>query len=1221
MKSRRPKNPHFDFEFIKDGRKLFKTFLFDFAFAESRNNVTETMSGKTPPRGRGLDRGRDRGRRGRGASGHGSDRSRSSRSSLEGTPDRQTVRSTVHVVERADEPPETPQRQQELEQVREEIRQEHHARRCLFLDELREMNPLDMMQAYGQARDSVLSDRKDYGTAPPHDRRSQAERRTSKNRAKNRDIRRLGMLGSETDVTIVMADCHPFLLRRWMDYVAAHPSQSLRVPPIPRDEQQFANQLFYQRLHDYTEATLGVSGVDDTAARRDKSGVTPTSGAKTPLLAMLMRDHPRAEEADLRRYLDIKRQQDQLQERDRTIYELRQKLNEERELRLQVEQERRDEQPLGLGPLMLDVAVQTHLSASSVNPSQSVGWGDPTSEVANELRRLIAAINVPLVTTPRGRGQRFVTGPPTRPPTLHRQALTASAGPTSTGIRQMRPLSAYSSPATSPEPEAMEVERPSAASSAQRTVVMRDTPSPLSGRETPLEERTAPTQDAPMAITSSTGQTTDKAPRLARDDPRRVTMDSRGRPIVVITHSEEEEMEQEEAEAEEERLFQKTLRTGVLQTPANQPYQGPRRRRSRSARSAPKIELPKEEPRLDVRVETAKRVAVESKEIETNETVVMFADPVEIDTFLTENEVARKCPDAVDGRVMYSVPAATKKIPSHCNYPMCAIRNPGFTYEEHENAEAKFMTWKLSDVQERATMSAGVFSMIRRRKMITVNYGFHGCSSWKLVEKKLEELHFFDVIEATGIYSLDLEHWPEADAKRKALTPEEQARAISVITIMNYDGILFQWGFRYDGRNEPVSPVPERLVKLIADSSLFKIGFGLHGDFQRLAICPYFPIISPGIDVGNFVFLMFPQDHKNLEQIKSGKVYAAAKLGAKLIYVKHPPRETCEEQFKVWQVNWNDDLRDWVKPDVMTSYNHFDNRAAWATLMAITARQAQLTFRPDADVLRVAHYLLAAFKGFHNRAEVGAKTGERLRPYPEWYSRDTREVQGAGRVTLPPYLLQYDWTRYNPPSKIISNLKNLRRGYPIDLQGIPRDDVRAIETFTGQPASNLNYSEQFALTLVRDPDTVIYPHVCYRCGVASHDGNDCPANQLLCIYCRNVGHVVKVCPSLHTTCEGCGARGHMEADHRKFDMVAMHNRFQVFKAMGYLTVRLATQQDAVGYVGSPTTGKLEWITRDVARSRYHALMEKQRAEAQAAHDASFAQVVADVEEVLDKKDT
>ena len=1197
-----PKILSFDGNVDVNGRVLIKSR--PSYFQELR---VETMSDPTPPRGRG----RDRTRGGAYRTSHGSDRSRSSRSSLESTPTRGRPRSTVHRVEApAEDVPETPQRQQELELVREELRQAGRFRHCVFLDELRQMSPPDMMHAYSQVRDTVLSERLDYGEPQPHDPRSREDRRKARDRAKNRDIRRISMLASDADVTIIMANCHPFLLRRWIDYANTNPHVSVRIPPVPRDEQNFANQEFYRRLNDYTE-TRSTPGAEGTGGRLE---VNPSSGASTSVLNMLMQEHPNREAADLRRYLDVKTHMDQIGERERTIFSLRQKLAEAREQRLQEEQARVIPEAK---PLMLEASTQTHLGGGRLGWDTSCAFGSYDSSYAKELKSMVQNVSVMRVVTPRTTAQTAEAGVLAQPAHTTREATIprpplATTGPSRaptphpsiSGVRQIRPiLGEYvASPPSSPEVQPRDYPAaarrpPSAATTARLTVSVTDpTPPRSEGGE-------------PMVVDQPTEE--ELPPRLPLDDPRRITTTPGGQRVVVITHSEEERLDAEEAEAEEERLFRRALRTGVPQTPMNQPYQGPRRRRSKSSKAVARGP-PKEEAREDIKLETEKRRLSAGRDVEVDETVVKLEDPAKMDIFVKEQKVPRRCPDALDGRVMYSVPEVTRRIPSHCNYPMCAIRNPGFTYEEHENAEMKFTRWTLQEVMERAVMSSGPFIMMRRRKMQTVNFGYQNCMSWKLVEKQLEKHRFFETIEETGIVAMDLEHWPDADAKRKLLTKEEKARAISVITFMDYNGTLLQWGLRYDGRNDPVAPIPERLSRLIGDSAVFKIGFGALGDFDRLVASRLFTTVTPGCDMANLVLFMFPQKYRPAEKIRTGKTYAAAKLDAKWIFTKDPVKPM-EEKFEVWKMNYHEDFRDWKKPIEMTAYNHMDNRAAWATLMAATARHAQLTHRPDGDVLRVAHFILAGLRGAMSRMDYGDQLDSHLRPYSEWFTQDTAPQAGGARTAVIPYLLRYDWVVTQVPTRITKIMNNLRRGYEIDWQALSQEDKNAIAQHIGKPAENLNYAELFAKTIMKGEGDLIFPHVCYRCGGGNHDGSECPTDTLTCIYCHNIGHVVTVCPVLHGRCETCNAFGHLPEDHAQHDMVKLYNRFHAFKALGFLTVRLATREDAVGYVGTGANERMEWIPREMARARHEAHIERQH---QTAPVQDQDDVMQEIEEVL-----
>ena len=903
---------------------------------------------------------------------------------------------------------------------------------------------------------------------------------------------------------------------------------------------------------------------------------------------------------------------DQLEERDRTIYSLRQKLAEAREQRLQEEQARVIPEDK---PLMLEASTQTHLGGGRLGWDTSCAFGSYDSTHANELKAMVKNISVVRVVTPRRpagsipivaptpstAGISLATRPPppaagpSRPPTV----------PVLRGVRQIRPLMTEyeASPPSSPEVRGEE-RRPetggpaSTATTARLTVSVADPTPPLSEVGEPMA--TEPPKEEPVRE------------RLPLDDPRRITVTPSGQRVVVITHSEEERLDAEEAEAEEERLFRRAMRTGVPQTPMNQPYRGPKRRRSKSTMRVARGP-PKEEPREDVKMETEKRRLSAGREMEVDETVVKYETPSRMDAFLKEQKVPRRCPDALDGRVMYSVPEATRRIPSHCNYPMCAIRNPGFSYEEHENAEDKFARWTLKEVKERAVMSSGAFIMMRRRRMNTVNFGYQNCLSWKLAEKQLEKYRFFETIEETGIVSMDLEHWPDSDAKRKQLTTEEKARAISVITFMDYNGTMLQWGLRYDGRNDPLSPIPDRLSKLIGDSAIFKIGFGALGDFDRLVASRLFLTITPGCDMANLVLFMFPQKHRPAETIKTGKTYAAAKLDAKWIFVKDPPTRPIEEQFEVWRMNWHEDFRDWRRPIEMTAYNHMDNRAAWATLMAATARQAQLTHRPEGDVLRVAHFILAGLRGALNRRSYGEQLDAHVRPYPEWFAPDTAPQAGGGHSTVLPYLLRYDWNVTQAPPRITKIMNNLRRGYQLDWASISPEDKIAISQHIGKPIENLNAAEMFAKSILRNPEDFVFPHVCYRCGAGNHDGSECPSETLTCIYCNNLGHVVTVCPVLHGRCESCNAHGHLPEDHGRHDMVKLFNRFHVFKALGFLTVRLATREDAVGYVGVGVTERMEWIPREMARARHEAHIERQH---QTAQPEATDDVMQEIEEVL-----
>ncbi len=1098
-------------------------------------------------------------------------------------------------------PSERTARHDEIERIRQEACDEGPFVRAFFVDDMQVMTPQAMMEIYADPDVTILSHQTDYGSAPPDDVRNADARRQERKRARNRDLRHFAMLGSDTDVSVVIASCHPFLFERWISLVNLRPDEfSIRVPPITKERQEIANQVFYRKIEYFTEVTEGTTGVASAMRGQPRTGTTPGATVSDRILKMLMDENPRQREADLRELADIRRSKKKIDEQQRIIDDLRRRLdvlNAEHD-RIVVTVQRSPSETRG------DTTEQGESPTKVATPEQHAPAEQGTKPTKAELREQFvqtvitgASYDTFDVLEMRPPPDSVPTAPVVTP---YRAPRVTILRPSSLDPTPVRPPPIARAP-TAPPPI-----RPSA--NIIRPLLPLDQlgPSPASSsEESESETKTAPMSAAATSVEPVTTSAKAEPPASSSKVPEAMPGTSSGKGavkrVVVLPH-ELDEREQEEYEEYLDELDEKARRTGRVQTPENQPYQGPRSRSK--SKAAKRI-------REDERGPDVPTVILKTKEMEQEEQnavltlnaplveqhFVNFYDPPVMDAVMADPKRPKFCPDAHDGNVMFSLPEASNKVPSQCTYQTCTMRNPGLFYEEHSEGKAKYMMISTQEALSRSLMNSGPYAMTTRiSRKSTYNYGYAGCDVWDEVRAKLDKIRFFDKIYESGVYSFDIEGWPDRDAREKGLSTVELQRAMSVVTVSNIDGVMLQWGVRYDGRSPPKSSAPPEITALLADPSLFRIAFGSFGDTQRLIASGLFKQVNAGCEMGNLIMLMFPQEERELRQIRTGKRYAAAKLEAKLHFVDKLTGDPNEVLFKVWQKPWNLDISKWGKDrEDMITYNHYDHRAAWATLFAFCRRVNDLA-RRRGDVIRVAHYILAKIAGHDNRTTTGPWTQDFLRPFPAWMERNEYPVSG-GHAPVRPWPLYLKDGFFNSPEVVAKILRNLARDYQIDRNSITAEDVDHVEITMGKAFRFLSANDFMAKSLRKAEAAPTYPHICYRCSSHGHEGHECPAKNLECFYCKGKDHVLNVCPVLHGVCGVCDFRGHCPEDHETSDMVGLLARFHVMRILGFYTVRLASKRWAVGYKGEGPAGSCEWLDRKTAKDRLRTRIEAMEDEA------------------------
>ena len=524
------------------------------------------------------------------------------------------------------------------------------------------------------------------------------------------------------------------------------------------------------------------------------------------------------------------------------------------------------------------------------------------------------------------------------------------------------------------------------------------------------------------------------------------------------------------------------------------------------------------------------------------------------------------CPDMTGMSRGLTVPAdiGESDTPSQCMVRFCAARNPLYSRQEHDDGLFSYFD-KVTKAQllREATLTEGPWNMRSSAEPVVINLGVGGYLDWEDCERRLVEEGFFGSIASRAMFSFDLEGYPPHHERK--MSQEAKARSVALLHMAAPNGVLFQISVMHNGSEEQPDPneraVPQAIKDLFADARLRRFGLGAAGDAIRLMDSGVVPKISSVVDMHNWTVLAFPQHGTAVKNIKTGKEFLARQLDSPVVYVKNNPvgKEIKEMHGRGW--DFSKPFNQWLPG--MARYNRYDHALSWVLLHQVALRFAELE-EYKGELLRVEHYALAYVDGWMPRSRAAGLTEATARPFPDWFRQDLHEVvRGPGKVSEQPmkaWPFYYQEQRlFNTPAEVFSIMQQMAFTWPIDRDSMARRDFDRMDMEFRRVASSNRINDVAKAYYNNSRPGYNFPHVCELCGGADHRGINCrdeDLQKLKCSYCRQDGHVAKVCHQLHTRCEACKVRGHAKEDH-DLDMLSLWNRFLVGRRLGWLTFRLA----------------------------------------------------------------